>query len=197
MGEIRSAVDIALEKTADIHGSKKSVDSRAMKNTGKKAAGDFLGSGDAAILEKLVASAAPDTRALVNEGAVSILLASIQLPSAEADLGKVKRAGTGLEILLPKSGMDQLFGQVEQILGQFLAERERLEKTLEQQFMPRLRAKQQELAKRYGQTVPMELSQDNEYMAALAKNKRALEQKYGAVIVEVRGRVREIAGMED
>jgi len=109
----------------------------------------------------------------------------------------MKRTGSGLEILLPKSGLVQLFGQVAQIMNQYLDEREQLAKALEQQFMPRLRAKQQEMAKRYGQTIPMELSQDNEYQAALAKNRRMLEQKYEAVIAEVRTRVREIAGIEE
>jgi len=197
MGEIRSAIDIAIEKTAGISSSKKSVDSRALKNTGKKAAGDFIGSGDESILEKLIASESDEKRALITEGAVSILLAGIQLPAAKADLEKLKRTGAGLEILLPKSGLIQLFGQVAQILNQYLEERDQLAKALEQQFMPRLRAKQQELAKRYGQTIPMELSQDTEYQAALAKNRRMLDQKYEAVIAEVRTRVREIAGIEE
>ncbi len=197
MGEIRSAIDIALEKTADISSSKKSVDSRAIKNKGKKAAGDFISSGDTELFEKLIASESDETRSLINEGAVSILLAGVQLPATKADLEKLKRTGTGLEILLPKSGLVQLFEQVAQILNQYLEEREQLAKALEQQFMPRLRAKQQEMAKRYGQTLPMELSQDSEYQAALTKNRRMLEQKYEAVITEVRIRVREIAGIAE
>ncbi len=197
MGEIRSAIDIALEKTADIQGSKKSVDSRAVKNAGKKAAGDFMASGDASELEKLIASESKENRSLINEGAISILLAGIQLPAAGADLEKLNRMGAGLEILLPNSGLVPLFAQVSQIMSQYLAERERLEKTLEQQFLPRLRAKQQEAAKRYGQAIPMELSQDGEYLGALTKNKRMLEQKYQSVIEEVRGRVREIAEIEE
>lgn len=197
MGEIRSAVDIALEKTANIHGDKGSADNRSFKNSGKKAAGDFLGTGDISGLEKVLEEPKTDRRTLIGEGAISILLASLRLPVTETDLSKIKLSGFGLERILPNTGMAALFEQVEQILKQYLAEREHLEKTLEQQFMPRLRAKQAELAKRYGQNIPMELSQDSEYVAALSKNRRALEQKYDTVIDEVRMRVREIAGIEE
>ena len=197
MGEIRSAIDIALERTADIPGDNGLTDNREMKKSGKKAAGDFLANGDSSVLEKLFADKNQEKTPLVREGAVSILLASLRLPLTDADLSKVKLAGTGLDIVLPNSGMAQLFTQVEQIMKQYLTDRETLEKSLEQQFLPRLRAKQQELAKRYGQTVPLELSQESEYVAALSKNRRILEQKYDSVIEEVRSRVRETAGIED
>lgn len=197
MGEIRSALDIALEKTANIHGDKGSGDNRELKKKGKKAAGDFLASGDISILENTLAAYKNDAQKLVKEGAISILLASIRLPSSIEDLSKIKTVGTGLDTLLPKSGMAPLFVQFDQILQHYLTELDNLEKTLEQQFLPRLRAKQQEFAKRYGQTIPMELNQDSEYMGALAKNKNMIESKYGTVIDEIRSRVREIGGIEE
>ncbi len=197
MGEIRSALDIALERTADIHADKGRTDSRELKKIGKKAAGDYLGNGDISLLEKALEKQKGDTLKLVKEGAVSNLLASLRLPSTEADLPKIKTTGIGLDTLLPKSGIAELFVQVALIMTQYLSEHENLEKTLEQQFMPRLRAKQQELAKRYGQNIPLDPSQDSEYMAALSKNHRILESKYEAVIDEIRSRVREIAGIEE
>lgn len=197
MGEIRSALDIALEKTADIQGDKSGAENRDLRNSGKKAAGDFLTSRKAEVLVKLLEGKDKDQAKNAIEGAVSIMLASLKLPSTELDLEKLAAIGNGLDTLLPKAGMNELFGQVAQIFGQYLAERDQLGKALEQQFLPRLRAKQQEIAKRYGQTIPMELHQDPEYMSALTKNQRALEQKYEAVIAEVRGRVREIAGIEE
>lgn len=196
MGEIRSALDIAMEKTAHIEGDKDSADNRELKNAGKKAAGDFMGTGELSIIEKVLSGKSFEQMKQVSHGAISIILASLRLPGTEADLVKVSRAGTALDKILPDTGIIPLFSHVEQIFKQYLDERANLEKTLEQQFIPRLKAKQQEMAKRYGQSVPLELNQDQDYLAALSKNKRLLEQKYETVITEVRARVREAAGME-
>jgi len=197
MGEIRSALDIALEKTAHIEGDSKSADNRDLKNAGKKAAGDFLAKGDQAILRQILGDKSNDKKALITEGALSILLASVHLPAVEDDIKKIDLVGSGLEELLPGKGMVQLFGQVAGILKQYLADQDQLSKALEQQFLPRLRAKQQEIAKRYGQNIPMDLHQDPEYMSALSKNRRMIEEKYEGVIDEVRSRVREIAGIAE
>jgi hypothetical protein len=197
MGEIRSALDIALEKTAHIEGDPKSADNRDLKNSGKKAAGDFLSQGKPENLTAALEGKAADAQGLIIEGMVSIFLAALHLPVTESDLKKTTRIGDGLETALPGKGLAQLFGQVGQILGQYLAETDQLTKALEQQFAPRVRAKQQEMAKRYGQNIPMDVHQDPEFANTLSKNRRMLENKYEAVIDEVRTRVREIAGIAE
>lgn len=197
MGEIRSALDIALEKTAHIHGDKASAEHRELKNTGKKAAGDYVASGDSAALTAALKGHAGKKRQSILEGAVSILLAALHLPATADELPKIERIGAGLEALLPEAGMSALFGQVGKIFQQYLAEREHIVKTLEQQFAPKLKAKQQELARRYGQNVPLTLAQDSEYQAALAKNNHAIDAQYGTVIDEIRARVRESAGISE
>jgi hypothetical protein len=197
MGEIRSALDIALEKTAHIEGDPKSADNRDLKNSGKKAAGDFLSEGKPELFAAALEGKDAGARGLIIEGMVSIFLAALHLPAAEPDLKKTARIGDGLEAALPGKGLAQLFGQVGQILGQYLTETDQLTKALEQQFAPRLRAKQQEMERRYGKSVPMDIHQDPEFASALSKNRRMLEDKYEAVIDEVRARVREIAGIAE
>ena len=197
MGEIRSAIDIALEKTANIQGDKTSAEAREYKNSGKRAANDYLASGPGDALSKVLEGKTDDQKKAVAEGALSIFLASIKLPSNEQDLGRATVIGSGLDELIPNAGMKDLFAQVDQIFSQYLAERAQLAKALEQQFLPRLKAKQQELAKRYGQSMPIDPMQDNEYLAALDKNHRAIDAKYDAVIGQVRDRVRAAAGIEE
>lgn len=197
MGEIRSALDIALEKTASIQGDKSSAERRDLKNSGKKAAGDFIAAGDAEALQAVMTGKTVEQKKMILEGAISVLLAGIRLPSAEEDIAKTAKTGQALEALLPQAGMLELFGQLEKIFSQFLSEQDQLSRALEQQMMPRLRAKQQEMYKRYGQNVPIDPAKDPEFAAALSKNMRMLEQKYGAVIDEVRARIRETAGIEE
>lgn len=197
MGEIRSAIDIALEKTANIQGDKSSAEAREFKNAGKRAASGYLSAGPGDILAKVLADKTGEQQKAVAEGALSIFLAAIRLPSTEQDLAHVSVIGSGLDELIPNTGMKDLFAQVGQIFSQYLAERAQLAKALEQQFLPRLKAKQQELAKRYGQTIPLDPMQDNEYLAALDKNHRAIDAKYEAVIGQIRDRVRQAAGIEE
>lgn len=197
MGEIRSALDIALEKTADIASDKTTSVNRDLRNVGKKAAGDFLSDGNISHLEGILAGKSESERTQISIGAISILAAGIRLPSAEADLERLRRIADGVSLLVPERGMRELFAQAEQILAQYLAEGDRLRAALEQQFAPRIRAKQQEIAKRYGQTIPLEVHQDPEYQTALAKNKRTIEQKYEPIIDEIRARIHQGAGIED
>lgn len=197
MGEIRSAIEIAMEKTAHIEGDKSSAENREFRNAGKRAAGEFLESGDAEKLAGTLKVKNGEQARFLQEGVISILLASLRLPVVEDDLKKIERAGSGLETAMPDKGLNQLFGQVVQILHTYLSERDQLRQALEQQFLPKLRAKQQELSRRYGQNIPLEPSQDPEFMAALSKNLRMIEQKYDTVLDEVRSRVREASGMAD
>lgn len=195
MGEIKSALEIALEKTAHIEGDISSIQNREYRNDGKRLANHFLDTGDSEELLKAFAQTQEDRRDSVREGAVSILLAAIKLPVEEADTEKTARIGGGLEALIPGQGITAMFGQVEQIFKQYLSEWDQTKKALEQQFMPKLRAKQQEMARRYGQAVPMELTQDPEYASAFSRAKRALDEKYEMVVEEVRSRVQEITGV--
>lgn len=196
MGEIRSAIDIAMEKTAHIEGDVSSAEHRDLKNAGKRAANEFLESADPDSFMKLLEGKDGESVTLIREGALSILLAALRLPEAEADLEKTALIGKGVDAFLPGLGMGALFGQVSQILKQYLGEKDHLKQALEQQFLPKLRQKQAELSRRYGQTIPMELHQDPEYAAAWSKNKRALEERYDAVLDEVRSRVKEAAGID-
>lgn len=195
MGEIKSALEIALEKTAHIEGDLSSIQNREHRNDGKRLANHFLETGDTEALSNAFEQTPADRRDSVREGAVSILLAAVKLPVEESDTEKTLRTGSGLETLIPGQGIAAMFGQVEQIFKQYLAERDQTRKALEQQFMPKLRAKQQEMARRYGQAVPMELSQDPEYTSAFSRAKRALDDKYEMVVEEVRSRVQEITGI--
>lgn len=195
MGEIKSAIDIAMEKTAHIEGDAASSASRDLKNRGKRAAGLYLESGDEASLQKELIEGSKAGGLAFLEGVVTILLSQVKLPSSESDLPRIERIGTALELALPGKGMTQLFAQVAKILAQYIEERAQVRTSLEQQYTPKLRAKQQELARRYGQNVPLDLNQDPEFLAAYSKTLRMVDQKYASLVEEIRSRVRDAAGM--
>ena len=195
MGEIRSAMDIALEKTKDISVSRESLNAQELKTEGKKAATSWLAGGDKNALRVLLNNRTDADKNLLVEGFVSIVLAATHIPAPGESTEKIHSIGEALEMLLPGEEMGILFSRLARILDQYTAEKEQMEQALRQQFLPRLRAKQQELAKRYGQTVNLEPEQDSEYMNLLNRNRSAIEAKYESIIVEVRERVRMAAGL--
>ena len=195
MGEIRSALDIALEKTKDISVSRESLNAQELKTEGKKAATSWLAGGDKNALRVLLNNRTDADKNLLVEGFVSIVLAATHIPAPGESTEKIHSIGEALEMLLPGEEMGILFSRLARILDQYTAEKEQMEQALRQQFLPRLRAKQQELAKRYGQTVNLEPEQDSEYMNLLNRNRSAIEAKYESIIVEVRERFRMAAGL--
>ncbi len=197
MGEIRSALEIALEKTEGIKGDRQAIENEKIKNAGKKAAAVFLGGGSAEALAAEAAKVAEGDRLKFIEGAVPIFCAAVKLPENEEGAAAPNRWAEGLKVLLPDSGLDALFRQAEVLFRQYLEEVESLYGALEQQFAPRLKAQEEELFKMYGQRVSLSLSQDAEYNAALSRALKALQARYGAVINEIKGRIKEAAGLQD
>lgn len=189
MGEIRSAIDIAMEKTSDIKSDKNALANSQMKNEGKKAAAVFLDTNNEE--EFLEAFNKASDKAKFKEGAVPVFCAAVRLPETPEDIEKNSTWQRGIAAILPGSDLDSLFSQGQIIFKQYLDDRESLYKTLEQQFMPRLKAKQEELSKRYNQNITLSLSQDPEYAAALSKHQKAIQSRYETVVEEIRSRIME------
>lgn len=194
MGEIKSALELALERTKDIPSDTKGLEKREALNKGKKAAGTFLETNDAKVLTYL--NQEPESlKQTCIEGAIINFLAMIRLPQAESEIKKIELIGQGLSILLPDSNMDELFEQVKNLFMQYLQTKAQTEQALQQQFMPRLKAKQQEMAKRYGQNIEISAQQDPEFVNALSRQYRALDSQYEEVILQIRDRIKDAAGI--
>ena len=65
-----------------------------------------------------------------------------------------------------------------------------------QQFMPKLRQKQQELEKRFGQQIALEPSQDPDFVQALNRNLDALKEQYSGSIDEIKHFIANAAGLD-
>ncbi|ULQ60386.1 hypothetical protein K7I13_03500 [Brucepastera parasyntrophica] len=112
MGQVRSALEIALEKTADIQGDKTGAQSRELKVEGKKAATAYLEDRDPKKLASVLSGKKEADQQFIKEGALSIFLAAVRLPSAEDDLKKLTDIGAGLDVLLPDSGIPSFLSRL-------------------------------------------------------------------------------------
>lgn len=196
MSQIKSALEIALERTADIKSNASVGKKRELNNCGKKIASDFLSDNDLTAFKKAFGGYKHEEKDLVLEGALKLFMARIQLPADETEKQKVMLIGQGLEMLLPHKNMTALFQSVDQVFSRYLEAQQQVETALTQQFMPKLRQKQQELEKRFGQQIELSPSQDPEFTQALSRNLDALKEQYLPSVDEIKHFIANAAGID-
>lgn len=195
MSQIKSALEIALERTAGIKSDASAGKKREWNNCGKKLASDFLADGDLQGFKKSFGAFKNAEKDGVLEGSVKLFMARLQLPAEESEIEMMMKVGQGLELLLPHKGMNDLFMTMQQVFMQYLSSQKQLEAALTQQYMPKLRQKQAELEKRTGQHIELTPMQDPEFVQSLDRNLDALKEQYAQALDEARARITAAAGL--
>jgi hypothetical protein len=193
MGEIKSALEIALEKTQSVEGGKEIIEAEEARKEGKMLVSRFLNDQEFS-LKRALGEIEKNRRRRVLEGMVDVLLANLVLPQDQLGTRKAKRVGEAFSLLNSDRRISQLFGQLETFFGEFVEERERVREMVTQQYGPRLRQKEQELSQRMGQPVHIDPMSDPEFQATLRKAMSQLEDRYGTVLARVKGDLKSLAG---
>lgn len=192
MGVIKTALEIALEKTESIKGGKGNIDQFEAKQKGKKLANAFLaGEADLALEIKNT----PDTqKESLKQGIFDVLISQITLPSgrdpAEAEEKRIEKIGKGLASVISNKQFNLLFQQFTQIIGRYLQEASQYEHAIRQQYGQRLRQKEEELSHRLGREVRIDPLQDPEFIAFYNQNMNALKSNYEPVIEQAKEEIR-------
>jgi uncharacterized protein DUF6657 len=186
MSEIKSALELALERTADVKGDKSLIEAHKTRQVGMKLAGtlaDNPGTDVKAVLGKMDR----EKRKWAREGFISVTLSQLSLPSHENDLQRLRSASKGLQaVAKDSSAVVTVMEQVEQLLQQYLDSKGQLIESLRQQFEPRLRQKEQEMARQTGSPVKLDPANDPEFGKALAQNLQRLQAQYNQVIEQAK-----------
>jgi hypothetical protein len=106
VGRIKSALEIAMERTEAVKSDKGSIDQFEAKQRGKKLANKFLesaaGGGNAVSLEQEIKKAPTEQRSAFRQGIFDVLLSQIALPLSPEDEKRVEEAGKGLQAVAQK-----------------------------------------------------------------------------------------------
>ncbi len=192
MGEIKTALELALERTADVKGDRASLEAHESRQLGMRLAGQYMEnpSGDAASrLGKTEKAQRPN----VKRGFLQVLLSHIALPTAEADVQKLSTIASGLELVIrDKRSVRNIMEQVEQLLQQYLDNKQQLIETLRNQFSARIRQREQEMSRQAGTRVRLDPASDPEFSKALSQNLSHLQQQYGQVIDQAKQQFTEL-----
>jgi len=186
MTHIKSALEIALEKTESIKGDKSSLAAAEGKEEGKKLASSFFMDPNmdlAGTLKKI-----PKEKIFaVKEGFFQVILANLVLPRDEADIKRLDEVCLALGILTGKKAeIASLKTQLSGFLKQWLEDKKRLDETLRQQLGPYLKQKEAQLAQKYGRAVRIDPRTDPDYMKAYNKNMGSLESRYSDALTQAK-----------
>lgn len=186
MAEIKSALELALERTAHVVGDKKSLVAHEAKQTGMRLAGQFMDD-PTKDLKREIKALERDQRDSARDGAFQVLLSHISLPVQESDLTRLPAVEQGLSHLIRNDGaVVNIMSQVSQLLQQYLDTKTQVIEQLRQQFEPRMRQKEEQLAQQTGRRMKLDPSSDPEFIKALEQNNEHLKQQYGAVVTQAK-----------
>jgi hypothetical protein len=198
MGVIKTALEIALEKTESVKSDKTSIELFEAKQRGKKLAGDFLS--QEANLEKEIKNTPDNQKESLMQGIFDVLISKISLPAVGSFAGSsdkkdeklIEAVGNGLQTIIKNKQFSVLYQQLMQIFSQYLQEASNYEKAIRQQYAPKLRQKEEELSRRFGREVRIDPMQDPEFVAIYNQHMNALKGNYEGVVDEAKDQIRSL-----
>jgi len=191
MGKIKSALEIALERTESVKSDKGSIGLFEAKQKGKKLANEFLDGvltsrETPASLEEAIKKEDGGARENLKRGIFDVLLSRITLPAAKEELKRIETAGQGLVTVIGNKQFGEMIKQFNEVMSQYLDEAAQYEEAIKRQYAPKLRQKEEELARRYGRQVKLDPFQDPEFVAFYNQHINALKANYQAAVNQVR-----------
>ena len=191
MGVIKTALEIALEKTESVKSDKSGIHQFEINQKGKKLANDYLekeGVNFSSEIKKI-----PDEHKLsLKQGIFDILVTQITLPTNNEGQNRLEKAGKGLAEVIGKNEFTAMFKQLLQLTGQYLQETSHYDQAIRQQYAPKLRQKEEELARRMGREIHIDPMQDPEFIAFYNQNMNALKSNYEGIIEQAKAEAKRL-----
>jgi hypothetical protein len=191
MGVIKTALEIALEKTENVKSDKSSIDQFEMKQKGKKLANAFL-AGEADIQVALLEKTDGEQVISLKQGIFDVLVTQIVLPADKDDQKRLEKTGQGLAAVIAdsKNEFSAMYKELLQIAGKYVQEASRYDQVIRQQYAPKLRQKEEELSRRLGREVRIDPMQDPEFVAFYNQHMSALKGNYEPIVEQAREEAR-------
>ena len=180
MSKIRSAWEIALEKTENIEVDRDKLRREENIRKARSLSGSFLNGDEqmtASDLEKQYAEI--EDQSAAREGIKLSLMQNITL-STEEDVTNRYEKLLALASLVSKgnAGVMALMNQIISFLRQYPQHRKQLVEQLKQHFAPMLEQKAAQLKEKYGQDVPLSAENDPEFLKIAQQNLDQLAKQY-------------------
>lgn len=180
MGRIRSAWEIALEKTQDIEIDKTKLEKENNITAARTLAGRYLNydeeMNEDALKKEYEKIAGLDG---VRDGIRTSIMQNLTLPSETVLNDRYERLETLASLI---SGNDSqvmsLMRQITAFLKQYPEHQKQLYEQLKEHFRPMLEEKAQQLREKYGQDIPLSPENDKEFVQVANKQLEELRKQY-------------------
>lgn len=184
MGQIKSALELALERTADISANPEKVKEKQSFEEGQRIAGRLLNKEDINLDEAFEKTPKLEK---FKEGFLQVLLSRLQLPKDQQQLEDMTLV---FEILArnaeDKLEIEEMQQQVLGFLARYIDDKKNLRKRLEESFEPKLRQKEQMMMQQSGGQVKLTFDQDHEFIKLFKENIDHLDAQYQQVLMRVK-----------
>jgi hypothetical protein len=192
MGKIKSALELAMEKTADLKTDKTALKKKEINREGKVSLSHHLDNpGKSELVEKLKFYKGEELE-WFKSGAMETILANLSLPRLEMDLEKLVPLEGALAVVSGrKDDSSQMFDQIRQLFSQYLSNLDQLEESLKQQYEPQLRQKEMQLKQQTGQDIRLSPEQDPEFMELLSQQLSRMDEQYNDVLKQAKEQIRQ------
>ncbi len=179
MGEIKSALEIALEKAERLgKASRAELRAEELKEKGQRLAAQFLSEEEVDIEAEIRNLPAEDRPAFLR-GLVETFLRNIVLPRDEYALENVRRALAGLEQTFAASPeVKQLTTEIDRLLSQYLQHRQALYQQLKQQFETQFSSVEEALSDQMGVKVKVDVEMQPQFQEEWRKLRDQLDPQY-------------------
>jgi hypothetical protein len=194
MSRIKSALELALEKTETVHIDKAAMQAHELKQEAKRITSLFLNDPDEVDLEQKIKNFPKENQAAAADAAFEVLLTNLSLPSGDASLVRLAAIKKGVEKFCKDRRASMLMEQLAELYRQYMEDLKNLDSNCRKQYAPRLRQKEEALSKRMGQMVRIDPMQDPDFLAFLNGNLKRLREKYDMALAQARDQLRQFYG---
>ncbi len=202
MALIKSALEIALERTKDMKADPRARKVFELRQEGQKLAGEFLSDPGSVDLEARIKAVPKEDRGILKSAVFGVLASRIQLPLTKAGmapetLDALARGFTALASSpFPDKRIGTLLKQVGDFLARYLEDASSLDAALRKQYEPKLRRKEQDLAARTGQAVRLDPLSDPEFINLYQQNVGRLKAQYQSALDQAKEDLAAMLGIE-
>ena len=192
MGEIKSALELALERTKDVKSDKSQITKQKAEEEGKKTAAGFLSDLpsekiSSEKLKELLKIKKNEELEYFKKGFAALLLSNLKLPDEEINRELLTKLTEGFTVLSgKKKEIAYIFNQTEAFFNQYIQNKNDLTENLKNQFASKLQEKEAALKEQFGEDVKINPENDPEFQEYRHKTVAQLDEQYNQAFVQVR-----------
>ncbi len=199
MSLLKSAWEIALERTEEIKADPEKIRNEALLNEGRRLAGSYLFADDPEEIpiDASYASCELDKKEMMREGIAITILLNIALPQTEDYLPRFDRIYHLAELIGEETPeATKMLGQIKMFLQKFISAKAGLVERMKQQYQGVFEEKQERLMQKYGKGINVSMEQDPEYLQMVQKGYAQLSAQYQQVLSDAKEQLKQMWGIE-